>query len=831
VLVFEQDRMVLVMLLVPETPTAGIRRDVLMRAAAYIESEGTQAPLVGPTFTAGIHTLDEFLESDPHAGVIRRVITGSVTGLRQQEGKRLSRHPNFRWICSQQEDTAKAVGEFIRATRPGRDRIETLAEDSTGFGASTDTKFTFPWQISRVRNAMPDSQSSAGPGTAAAFNLPFLLRDTRRPTSALPMFAPEQTPADVELVLTQTIDQLEHERNPYVYIVATDVLDSIFLSRLIRAANPNQRILVLEPDLMFLRTEDQHPAIGLLAPATFPVSNHLNLKSLPEKVFDSELSASVFQAASDAIDHPGREGSGRLVDRPLWLMVLGRNGFWPVAQIRPDRQESGAEPEAPKPEPPSFLWRGLFLLLLAGAALWAFLLFRRPRELDIKPGWPGAPDRALSLLLLHTAVQAFVLAGTLPRWFPHSPANVPGSKPFLVLWLTLLLLAVAGWWIWNRMKFSLWALLLTLSPLLLALLANLFAGEDHYLTRRFFAVRSTDLLSGVSPILPWMMITAAFIGVAWAGYQLALLRTERSIDLSLLGALPTSALGRFDKKTALAAGLLGAAFWLAASRLIHSVESIRFDAFFIGGVSLLLASTLYAMARFTLCWRLTRRLLEKLEMHPLRESLKLVAADAGSAPIWETQPRRRSLTYYRRLSELTELGELANRCREYIVSWRMQESPVPRGELEQALAEAMCDLAQRDPILARQFAAIRIPQYLRAVFLTMRNRLAAATAGFVGITLSLNSYAFGPERFIQIFTISLFAVLGLAALMVLLDMNRSEALAELSGSQPGKVDLGLVSKIASASAIPILSIVASYTPAVGKFAGAYLQPALELLAK
>ncbi len=243
--------------------------------------------------------------------------------------------------------------------------------------ACTPDDASFPWQISRIRNAAPDlADSKERPASApSVFSLPLQLRDTRREEGSVPMFAASQTPTAQEAVLAQIAAQIERQRPNFVSIVATDVMDSLFLVKLLRANNPDQRLLLVDPDLLYLRAQEMISATGVMAATTLPNSTHLLISGIRQFNFDSEYQASVFQAAREAMQSLRLKADGtksptantvagptsKRLDLgwsgaaippcdivapltlnplcappspPLWLVALGKDGYWPIAQLR-----------------------------------------------------------------------------------------------------------------------------------------------------------------------------------------------------------------------------------------------------------------------------------------------------------------------------------------------------------------------------------------------------------------------------------------------------------------------------------------------------------------
>ncbi len=853
-LIFEKEKDLLIVFLVPESPTSGIRREPFERAFRYLAEKQAAVSIVGPTFTGSLHSLDELLtELGPHAAdqpLVRvdRVISGTVLGIRpadltwddpNQSSYRFPRLAalGFEWLCRQQGQVRVALRDFLEGTRWHRQGMLDLAEDSTGFGQSSrdEGTITFPWQISRVRNAMPDL--SVAKSNASTFALPLQLRDVR-PAGSIPMFAPAQTPVDQELVLAQVISRVERAKQDYVYIKATDVLDAVFLSRLLRAATPTQRIVVMQPDLMFLRTDDQHPAAGLLTPSTFPLSSHLRFQGSTSIAYDSQLAAAVHRAATVAISRDRLLPPGN-----LWLETLGRSGYWPVAQLAPF---SDRVPEDLLAEPPSFLWCGLFTLGAAALLLWFVWVMaaqHHTSDLAILPGWPGATDRARSLAVLQLVAGLALLSVAIPAWMPHQTGTaeliIYRAALAAVLacgaWLTWWLCGIAGPW-------------RAVALLPLGVVAAAWIGQqspDPYLVRQFFVVRSQDLLNGVNPGVPVAILLLGLLGCAWSHHQRTVIVTERSIDWGLLNARPTADLDRPTVSHWLLTIGFGAATMALGGVFLHSIEPIAYDWVVTVLTGTLVGWSVYSALSLRAVWTHVKQLLDRIELDDVRFQIVLTESEQKGVPVWEAQMRRRSFFFYARLREiLVEVeaewaANLAAQIKRFLTAAaeRKTGEASSRMDLEAELAaatrqwEQIESLADREHQLRSRFLSLRLAQYLRAMFLVWRARLTAMSAGFIAVTLALNAYVFGPERLIQTLSLALLAGLGSVAVAVFLDMDRHPVLAQLSGSSPGGFNLSALSKILSLGALPALSLLASYTPALGRIINAYIQPALEVMAK
>jgi hypothetical protein len=886
VMVFERADELMFLFLAPEHPAAGVRREVLARAVRYIAAPRSnvdlaancrhaehRAPLIHTTFTGSLESLDEWVASDPCAPcVVTRVVSGAASGLsadKMNPWKGVLVTVPYQWVRVQLGDLRRMTEDYLKLTRgEHQSAIANLTEDSTGFGKSvkSETDLTFPWQIYRVRNAMPDGGESSG-----LFGLPLNLRDPRKPHGLLPTFAPEQTPAVEEVVLAQITARMERLPSNYVFLTATDPLDLVFLSRLLRKANPGQRVIVNSPDMMLLRAHDVSPATGTLVPATFPISNHLLPASDPRKVFDSEVTASIFAAATDAIQNPIRFERGPLQDRSAWLMTLGRSGYWPVALLKPGDNRVAANDRLPLSA------KAGFTALLAASFGWLFLLVygravggSATADFRVKRKWPGWRLRALSLGRVTATFAVLVATCAMPLWFPQRQDS-SWIWPSM-FWLAMLCLTAAGFAPWIRRR-NVWRrhlrrTTLALTPIAGVLLSlglfHLIRPSDPHEILRFFLLRSQDYLNGVAPLLPLVILLAGFVACAWASHLGNIAATERFVWMGAPCRPPELSRLKVHWRRvapAVAASLLVfAVLWSP----LHSLETQLYDTIYLSLAIGLLAVTLYTCFDMVARWSELKQYLERLEIHPFRFALTAMPWHRDPEPVWESNPRRRSTVFYGRSLECLRRLEFFGGGDDEIRSGRMaieryldgrqHGGSIHRRAVERTLqklaihltailgrpdgpwAKGAADLVTAETesphdLLRQEFLGIRLAAFLRSHFLILRVRLSALIAGFVALTLSLNSYCFGPERIIQAFSAVLLLVLGGAVVTVFRELHADPLMARMSGAKAGEFDWGFWGKIASAAALPVLSLLASYTPALGGLLGSWVQPALEAVGR
>jgi hypothetical protein len=111
----------------------------------------------------------------------------------------------------------------------------------------------------------------------------------------------------------------------------------------------------------------------------------------------------------------------------------------------------------------------------------------------------------------------------------------------------------------------------------------------------------------------------------------------------------------------------------------------------------------------------------------------------------------------------------------------------------------------------------------------LRNLLSFVTTGFILITLALNCYPFQMLNLIRWSVTIGFVLMGAVLLYALQQMSHSEILRRVTDTPPGTIDTGFYTRAISVGALPLLAVVASHFPSVGRFLFSWVQPALSAL--
>jgi hypothetical protein len=149
---------------------------------------------------------------------------------------------------------------------------------------------------------------------------------------------------------------------------------------------------------------------------------------------------------------------------------------------------------------------------------------------------------------------------------------------------------------------------------------------------------------------------------------------------------------------------------------------------------------------------------------------------------------------------------------------------------KEASKQTKQDLDAEEPCLLQQeFVAMHFLVYIRYAMLQLRNLLTFITFGFVLLTLSLGSYPFQSPHVIAWFLgLSLIAI-GAPVVWAFMEMARDAILSRITETQPGKLDLDFYTRTASFVVLPVLTVLASHFPSIGRYIASWVQPALKAL--
>jgi hypothetical protein len=325
-------------------------------------------------------------------------------------------------------------------------------------------------------------------------------------------------------------------------------------------------------------------------------------------------------------------------------------------------------------------------------------------------------------------------------------------------------------------------------------------------------------------------------------------------------------------------------FLLHPMRFLRTLEGLWFDGLYILFFAVLYYAIVSNWVRFVLGWFYLRQLLRRLERLPLRSAFNRLSREFSWAPIWRQGGTRRTYLMFtrsndylqvlrhadpvllddpefqncsdevktgteallrdeadgrwdnaKRVGELQgKLAEAANRVITLVLKPYWEEgSPEllhepPQNGRETALHEAET-AAEQTVRLAGEYVALRCLAFIRYASLQLRNLLGFLTTAFILSLISLRSYPFQEPRSIG-WSISLvFVVLGSGIVLVFAQMDKDHILSRVSNTSPGKLDKEFFLRVISFGALPLITVIASQFPSIGRFLFSWVQPGLEAL--
>jgi hypothetical protein len=329
--------------------------------------------MLGPSFSGSAFSLRSAIQTfvcPPEDGSCFHLVSSSATNRRALDELRHSSNISLTEVL---HDDEYALGHFLTFTHDQlhvrNQDIALLTEDATDYahnaGGNSDVlTITFPREIAQLRNAYPDPTTVGADGKTVAVpqqGLTLTLKGSPTSQDDVPPFSAGQLPLSQEAVLLNIASTLRREQIRMVGILATDIFDTLFLSRFLRSACPDIRIFVIQSDLLMARATEEIPLEGALAVTTYPLigrnqywtsartnsRRHRNLlASAPtESTYNATLVLlhDITGASDSPLDyssplHPGT------TQPPLWLTVIGHNGYWPLALL--DEKEGEDNPSA-----------------------------------------------------------------------------------------------------------------------------------------------------------------------------------------------------------------------------------------------------------------------------------------------------------------------------------------------------------------------------------------------------------------------------------------------------------------------------------------------------
>jgi hypothetical protein len=488
--------------------------------------------------------------------------------------------------------------------KPASSKFQTATSSTTHLGTCPNTngqkrpdenvlKLHFPREIYYFRSTyqkVGGKQQSSGSHSSGVLTLPMDLDENGSDDDTVAPYAAAQMSLSQEAVMLGIVSELQKHHIKFTLLFASDPLDELFLASYLRKAYPQGRVVITAPDLLFAREGDAalRGVLGLNSYALIPgLSDRLcgkraRIKEHEDRLFVGSLSVGTFNAMSGLLAAQNAEDEARTRDptgispdslpyapyaeygtpglhnlagkdyceeRPLlWLTVLGRDGFWPIAGLS-DRRLQSSDAEIPiasleaAGQPPSTLETAFGSYSLLSSAESPETKPRTP------PGWNIAYCFCLILLVTHavlswtgsiladseasaqfartTDFRGTVIMGlgalALSSAFvlvmcTRSPrvdwAGFPGLTA--LMWLPYpIFVAMTIWDLRNLRHQRVVAIWFTIIVCLMTAFQVLLAWIPSGSLRVYWSNRMLHITSGVSPALPVLLLLAAGYWWVW----------------------------------------------------------------------------------------------------------------------------------------------------------------------------------------------------------------------------------------------------------------------------------------------------------------------------
>ena len=698
------DRM-LVVFLVGETPTSGVNKSALVKAARFIyarSAERIQLRVLGPRFSGSVpayrFAIETLLGEKNFGGV--HFVTGSAT--RKDNAADLltlslsGQSILYEAAVEHDSRTQELFLDWLDSRGIPENKIAILSEGGTAFGASLgktpdseSLHVEFPYQISRLRNAYEkDPELKAlwvGPAASKDKKLDWSLKTDREDTDWVRTFQGAQTTLLQERQLEQLATEISRRGIRAVGINATDILDTVFLTLYLRRQCPDVRVFTLDSDLLFTYSRGALAFNGMLMVSPYPLWLNGQRGSLFS--FANRSAQGVHNAFVRLVHGTEYRGhtSPATPGRPaIWVTTASRGQAWPLAALDDQGPSQlvtidGKKPLAqPRLRPDWTYW--LLLLGMAALVLYGVIVFIA-RRIAERGAWSASFDPAFFFLFEppDPAVDRTLYTQLL------CAIGIVALLPFTVWGGTWLCVTAAALLLWTTAieanRKAAWATGLCLAVLVILLGAFWFGHwqaaqqADPIWNRYFFNYRLLNPASGISPLPSW---TLAWFGCAWwAVSKLNQIRTHevRSPRLDswppgepLLGGIDQIARNahRRAERVLNSQFLLVLLVWFLLLRWtlpngLSGLEDQSLAVNWIQGVQfafiLLVLLLLLTVAQLYETHKATIELLNNLVDHPLGDAFKGLPKDLAASQLWlrgnNRFPFQSCLQGMRRLRQLT----------------------------------------------------------------------------------------------------------------------------------------------------------------------------------
>ncbi|MCX6628474.1 MAG: hypothetical protein NTW28_12685 [Candidatus Solibacter sp.] len=412
--------------------------------------------------------------------------------------------------------------------------------------------------------------------------------------------------------------------------------------------------------------------------------------------------------------------------------------------------------------------------------------------------------------------------------------------------------------------------------------------SDSLLNQDFWSLRCIEMLSGASPVMPFFLIGCGLLSFAWVHMR----RHEtfvhaRPDEPELPGISPEKAAAAVPPLDGNAM-LLFCVFavvsvWALNLLKRQSVEGVSYDHLYLVSLGLLLAAVAAATFRLRAWWGGLAAMLVKLEHAPVRRAFTALPPEYSRSPLWPTSGHHdhrlvltRSLDCLRAIAdhstELAQKGEMeeqiaklddqtrlcilaeARLAPDRVAQYRtLQRTLISVTGLLAARLTAHWDrglsareseggAAAQHPSgtaaigirLMEEFIALRYVAVIRYHMRQMWYQTWFLALGFFFAILSTTVYPFRSQGTLRWMGTALLVLLGGVVSQVLLQIGSNPILKRLSAAESGKEASNtgnLLLRLAIYGGLPLLGVINTYVPMLGRLLSSLVEPAMTGLPK
>ncbi len=327
------------------------------------------------------------------------------------------------------------------------------------------------------------------------------------------------------------------------------------------------------------------------------------------------------------------------------------------------------------------------------------------------------------------------------------------------------------------------------------------------------------------------------------------------------------------------AGFITLVLLLQPWEALASIEGRAYNNLIFGLVAFICFLILLAWARYLFIWSRLRSVLRALERTPLRRAFSRLSDTYSWSRLWYEDAERRGYMISARSVDCfqalvnrgaaalaprfdrmkrhfgvvinSEMGLQTDSGRARAV-WKLQRSFRRAAEsllqgglttlwdrdgVSDSLAVESQDRTDRPPLdsaaecrlLAEEFIALRYVSLIHYGSAQLKNLVVLLVVGFILALAAIGSYPFIAGRQCVWSLGGLFLVFGAAIIVSFAQMDRDAIMSRLSQTDPGRLDLSFYLRVVSYGGLPVLALLASQFPSVGRSLFSWLEPALNAL--